>query len=96
MTSIRVFTDEDVHRGLSPALRSAGLDAMSTPEAGRESESDESQLSWAAAEGRVILTFNVGHFVQLHSQWLAAGGHHAGIIVPLNVPSAMSCDACNA
>ena len=35
MTAIRFFTDEDVYGTLAAALRAAGCDAVSTPEAGR-------------------------------------------------------------
>jgi hypothetical protein len=34
---------------------------ISTPEAGRLSESDESQLQWAARQGRVLVSFKVSH-----------------------------------
>jgi len=34
MTPIRFFTDEDVYGAIAPALRTAGFDAVSTPEFG--------------------------------------------------------------
>jgi hypothetical protein len=81
MSAPRFFTDEDVYGAVAPALRKSGLDAVSTPEAGRLGESDESQLAWAAGEGRVLVTFNVAHFAVLHADWLSQGKHHAGIVV---------------
>lgn len=81
MTQIRFFTDEDVYGGTTVALRKAGFDAVSTAEAGRLGESDESQLGWARDEGRVLVTFNVAHFASLHVSWMRQGRHHAGIIV---------------
>jgi hypothetical protein len=48
MSGPRFFTDEDVYGAVAPALRKAGFDAVSTPEARRLGESDESQLTWAA------------------------------------------------
>jgi hypothetical protein len=86
MTAIRLYTDEDVYGGVAIALRRAGVDALSTPEAGRRRESDESQLLWAGSEGRVFVTFNVAHFVAMHGQWLRQGGHHAGLIVSSQRP----------
>jgi uncharacterized protein DUF5615 len=77
----RFFTDEDVYGAIASGLRQAGFDAISTPEAGRLGESDESQLSWAAATSRVLVTFNVAHFAALHVRWLQAGRQHAGITV---------------
>ncbi len=32
------------------------------------------------------MTFNVGHFVQLHNSWLESGHEHAGIIVSKQLP----------
>jgi hypothetical protein len=75
------FTDEDVYAGVAPGLRKAGLDALSSPEAGRLGASDESQLAFAATQGRVLVTFNVAHFVAIHVAWIRQGRHHAGIVV---------------
>ncbi len=86
MSAPRLFTDEDVYAAIAPALRKAGLDAVSTPEAGRLGESDESQLSYAASEGRVLVTFNVAHFADLHTVWMREGRHHSGIIVSSQRP----------
>ena len=66
---------------VAPVLRRTGLDAVSTPEAGRLAATDEDQLMWATAEGRVVVTFNIGDFVALHTRWMQQGRHHAGIIV---------------
>ena len=80
------FTDEDVYAAVAVALRRAGWDAISAPEAGRLGEADESQLSWAAGQGRVLATFNVAHFAALHSDWMRQGRHHAGIVVSSQRP----------
>lgn len=81
MSAPKFFTDEDVYSGVAAGLRKAGLDAVSTPETGRLGESDESQLGWAAQEGRVLVSFNVAHFAELHAAWIASGRKHAGIVV---------------
>jgi len=54
--------------------------------ANRLGENDASQLQWAAQEGRVFLTFNVGHFARLHHEWLGGSRHHAGIVVSRQRP----------
>ena len=41
---------------------------------------------WAADQGRVLVTFNVAHLSALHSTWIAAGRHHAGIAVSSQRP----------
>jgi hypothetical protein len=81
MAELRFFTDEDIYRATTLSLRRAGFDVISTPEAGRLGESDESQLQWASDEGRVIVTFNVAHFVSRHTEWIGQGRHHAGVVV---------------
>ena len=86
MTSPRFFTDEDIYGAIAPALRRAGFDAVSTPESGRLRKSDESQLLWATNEGRVMVTFNVAHFSNVHLAWLRSGRHHAGIVVSSQRP----------
>lgn len=58
----------------------------STPEAGRRGLGDEEQLSWAADEGRVLVSFNAAHFVALHAAWMGRGGHHAGLVVSSQRP----------
>ncbi|HUG94449.1 MAG TPA: DUF5615 family PIN-like protein, partial [Planctomycetaceae bacterium] len=86
MTSIRFVTDEDVYSAVVVQLRAAGFEAISTPEAGRMGEPDESQLRWAATDGRAIVTFNVADFARLHHEWMLKGDHHAGVIVSQQRP----------
>jgi len=44
-------------------------------------ESDEKQLTFAAAQGRAIYTLNVADSCRLHAEFLAAGRQQFGIIV---------------
>ena len=81
-----LFLDEDVHGALAGALRKRGYDAIHAGEQRRLGVSDETQLAYATAEDRCLMTFNVGDFVQLHNRWLAAGREHAGIIVSRQLP----------
>jgi hypothetical protein len=86
MTALRFFTDEDVYGAIAPALCRSGFDAISTPGAGRLGQSDDSQLLWAAEQGRVLVSFNVAHFAGVHASWLRHGQHHAGIVVSVQRP----------
>lgn len=86
MSAPRFFTDEDIYAAVAPALRKAGLDAVGTPETGRLGESDESQLTFAAQKGRVLVTFNVAHFAARHAAWMQQGRHPAGIVVSSQRP----------
>jgi hypothetical protein len=56
------------------------------PEAGRLATSDESQLEWASANDRSIVTFNVAHFASLHRDWMRSGRSHAGVILSSQQP----------
>jgi predicted nuclease of predicted toxin-antitoxin system len=78
---VRLYFDRHIMTRLADDLRGRGFDVLTTEEAGLDTATDEEQLSFAAAEGRAILTFNIRDFASLHTQWLAAGQTHAGIIV---------------
>jgi len=79
---MRLYVDEDaMARAVVLGLRARGVDVMTVFEAGMIGQSDAAQLEYATAQSRVIYTFNVGHFCQLHAEYLAAGKTHAGIIV---------------
>jgi hypothetical protein len=86
MSRVQFFTDEDVYGAIATALRRTGFDAVSTPEVSRLRESDESQLLWAAAQGRVLVTFNVAHFASMHTDWMRQNRHHAGLVVSCQRP----------
>ncbi len=83
---VRLFLDEDVHCSLADALRKRGYDATHTSEDGRLGSTDRQQLEFAVGKGRCLMTFNVGHFVQLHNLWLQSGREHHGIIVSKQLP----------
>jgi predicted nuclease of predicted toxin-antitoxin system len=82
---IRLYLDEDFHPDLADALRQHGHDCRSCVEAGMLGESDEEQLTYATAEGRCLVSFNVADFVALAQQWAQRGRAHAGIIVTQQV-----------
>jgi hypothetical protein len=80
--TVRLYCDEDSMRhALVSALRKRGIDVLTALEAGTTEQTDEQQLTFATAQGRVIYSFNVGDFCHLHSQWLAARRSHAGIVL---------------
>jgi len=68
----RLYLDEDsMDQALVRALRARGVDVMTAHEAGMIERSDRDHLQFATAEGRVLCTFNVGDFYELHSAYLA-------------------------
>jgi DNA-binding transcriptional MerR regulator len=79
---IRLYLDEDALDGdLIEALRARGVDLETAYEAGMIEREDHEHLTYAAAQGRVIYTFNIGDFCRLHADVLAAGKGHTGIVV---------------
>jgi predicted nuclease of predicted toxin-antitoxin system len=78
---IRLYLDEDFHPGIASAIRQHGHDCQSAAEAGTLGTTDEEQLTFAAAQGRCIVTFNIADFAALAIQWANAGRTHAGIVV---------------
>ena len=81
MSAARIYLDEDVHAFIADALRLRGWSALTTVEAGQMSSTDQRQIEYATDNGYVILSYNVADFPRLHEEILAAGAHHAGIIV---------------
>ena len=62
-------------------LRSHGIDVITAADAGMMRRADEEHLEFACGEGRVLYSFNVRHFHQIHSAWVAVGRAHNGIIL---------------
>lgn len=82
MSLIRLFIDEDsMDQRFVRALRARGVDVTTVGEIGTTSFSDEDQLILATEQQRVLYTFNVGDFCQLHSIYMAEGQTHAGIVI---------------
>jgi predicted nuclease of predicted toxin-antitoxin system len=87
--AIKPYLDEDVDPLLAPVLRERGIDCLSTRDAENLGHSDIQQLTFATAQGRVILTFNVRDFLCLAKDLAEAGRHHSGIIVSDHLPFRM-------
>jgi Domain of unknown function (DUF5615) len=82
VSQIRLYIDEDsFEKSLVAAFRRAGLDVVTVADVGRESYSDEDQLTWATEHDRVIYSYNRQDFCRLHGEFLAIDRRHAGIIV---------------
>jgi hypothetical protein len=68
-------------RALIQALVVRGVDVVTALGAEMIERPDEEQLDWATAQGRVLYSFNVADFYQLHTDFLTQGKSHAGIIL---------------
>ena len=83
---IQLFLDEDVHSGLSHALRKRGYDVIHAQELDRKGRSDSDQLFFAIGQERCLFTFNVKDFVILHNEQVKVQQEHWGIIVSKQLP----------
>jgi predicted nuclease of predicted toxin-antitoxin system len=70
--SIRFHLDENVDPVIAPGLRRHGIDVTTTADAGLLRATDEDQLAYGVAHGRVIFTQD---FLRIN----AAGTPHPGI-----------------
>lgn len=79
---IRLYLDEDAQQSsLLKALRERGVDVQTADEAGMRDRDDAAHLVYASTQGRVLYSFNVGDFNQLHTQYIRQNNLHAGIIL---------------
>jgi hypothetical protein len=81
--SFPLYFDEDQNDKVATRLIKTGFDVLTTLAAGRAHQRvpDEDQLSFAASEGRAIVSGNVADFHALYRKWWDEGRRHAGIIV---------------
>ena len=63
------------------ALRARAVDVTTAWDEDMIARSDREHLDYAAEQGRVLFSFNVGDFCDLHTQYMAEGKGHAGIIL---------------
>jgi predicted nuclease of predicted toxin-antitoxin system len=73
--TIRFHLDENCHRAIAEGLRRRGVDITTTPEAGLLNATDDEQIAFCQAEGRVLFTQD-RDFLRLH----ATGIGHPGIV----------------
>ncbi len=79
---IRLYIDEDsMDRALVRALRARGVDILTALDEDMIAQPDEVHLAFAAAQGCVLYSFNVGDYYQLHTAYLSEGRSHTGMIL---------------
>lgn len=84
---MRLLLDAHVSgRVIARALRERGHDVRATNEENQlEGWEDDALLELAAAEKRIMITFNVKDFPRIVRDWAAAGKHHAGCLILVGI-----------
>ena len=83
---IALYLDEHIQISLAEALRSRGIDILTTQEAHNTGLQDGQQLAFATDTNRVLFSYNRRHFAQIHHQWMRIRRPHAGIVISDQVP----------
>ncbi|OGP64432.1 MAG: hypothetical protein A2169_01235 [Deltaproteobacteria bacterium RBG_13_47_9] len=86
MPPIALYLDEHIQIAFGDALRSRGIDILTTQEAHNTGLEDTQQLAFATDENRVLLSYNRRHFAQIHHQWMRIRRPHAGIVISDQIP----------
>jgi predicted nuclease of predicted toxin-antitoxin system len=82
MSKILLYIDEDsMDEDFVQALKSRNVDVLTVADIGMLHKSDEEQLDWASANGRIIFSFNARDFYRLHTLRLEKNLPHGGIIL---------------
>ncbi|MBX3054895.1 MAG: DUF5615 family PIN-like protein [Anaerolineae bacterium] len=80
--TIRLYIDEDsMSRALVRALRARGVDVTTALDEEMIEQPDLFHLQYASEQGRVLYSFNVGDFFNLHTLYLQEGKSHPGMIL---------------
>jgi len=70
---MKLCLDEDMSAKVALALRNRGYDVISSHEVGNDGLTDGEQLSYAAREGRHLVTYNVRDYLELADRWYRLG-----------------------
>lgn len=73
------YADENVDHRIVAGLLRRQMNVVTAQERDQKQTDDEILLATATSESRLMLT-NDADFLRLHSEWLAAGKSHGGII----------------
>jgi Domain of unknown function (DUF5615) len=86
---VKLFLDAHVSgRRIATSLREQHDVRAADEERELDGWEDEQLLALATDEGRVMVTFNVGDFARITTEWAAAGTSHAGCLLIVGIDHA--------
>ena len=86
---MQLFLDAHVSaRRIATALRQHHGVRAADEERQLDGWEDERLLDLAAADGRIMVTFNVNDFARITTEWAAAGKSHAGCLLIVGIDHA--------
>jgi len=86
MPPLALYLDEHIQISLAEALRTRGIDVLTTQEAHHTGQEDIRQLAFATQNNRSLLSYNKRHFAKIHSLWISLHRPHGGIILSDQIP----------
>lgn len=78
--AVRLALDHHYTGIIAERLRERGHDAVAVFERSWHRAADEELLELCVAEGRALVTNDVGDFVAIAQRWAGEGRHHAGLV----------------
>ena len=73
MAFLLYLEEDSVNRALIRAQQARGVDVTNAFDVGQAGTTDAEQLEHATAAGRVLFSYNIGHFFSLHTRLLQDG-----------------------
>jgi predicted nuclease of predicted toxin-antitoxin system len=77
---MKFYADVHISKKAVEQLKQKGVDIIHCDDADMADAKDLDHLVFAAAEGRIIVTCDVGFIAQWHWAWIAEGKEHSGIL----------------
>jgi len=71
---------EHYAEAIADQIRAKGFDAVTVSGLGLKGTDDEPLLEYAVTDRRALLSNNVADFMPLHTNWMAAGRPHFGLL----------------
>lgn len=81
LLQFRFYLDEDVPPNAAVVGRGLGVDVVSAYHEGPVPRPDADHLATAAADGRIVVTYNRDDFLACTRDAFAAGRPHAGVLI---------------